>query len=80
MVALKNNLSEAEEKLAQLKQAAGKEWLTFEAGVNAAITRLRKSLNKSTALRPPHLDNASDHHNSRSPIARQEIGSGQNSI
>ena len=80
VVALKNNLTEAEEKLAQLKQAAGKEWLTFEAGVNAAITRLRKSLNKSTALRPHHLDNASDHHNSRSPIARQEIGSGQNSI
>jgi sporulation protein YlmC with PRC-barrel domain len=43
-VALKKDLTEAEEKLARLKRAAGEEWLTLEAEVSAAITRLRNSL------------------------------------
>lgn len=79
-VALKKDLTEAEEKLAKLKRAAGEEWLTFEAEVNTAITRLRKSLNRTTASAPHHLDNASDQRNGRSLVTRQRIGSGQNSI
>ncbi len=80
IVALKKDLAAAEEKLAHLKRAAGEEWLTFEAGVNGAITRLRKSLEKSTVSGPGHLDNASDQHNRRSPRTGHNIDRGQNSI
>ena len=47
VVALKKDLKAAEEKLAQLKRAASNKWRTFEGDVSAAITRLRKSLDKS---------------------------------
>jgi sporulation protein YlmC with PRC-barrel domain len=47
VVALKKDLKAAEEKLAQMKHTAGNKWRTFEGDVSAAITRLRKSLDKS---------------------------------
>jgi sporulation protein YlmC with PRC-barrel domain len=79
-IALKKDLTEAEEKLAKLKRAVGEEWLTFEAEVNAAITRLRKSLNRTTVSAPRHLDNASDQHNGRSPASGQDVRRRLNSI
>jgi sporulation protein YlmC with PRC-barrel domain len=79
-VALKKDLAEAEDKLSRLKQAAGEEWLTFEAGFNAAITRLRKSLNRTTVSAPHHLDNASDQINSRSSAGAQDLRRRQDSI
>ena len=75
IVALKKDLTEAEEKLAHLKRAANKEWLAFEAGVNGAIARLRKSLNKSTASGPNPPDNTSAHYNRRSPKTGHEYWS-----
>ena len=47
VIALKKDLKAAEEKLAQMKRAASNKWRTFEGDVSAAVTRLRKSLDKS---------------------------------
>jgi sporulation protein YlmC with PRC-barrel domain len=44
IAALKADMKDAEAKLAELKSAAASKWKGFEAGVNTAIARLRKSM------------------------------------
>ncbi len=41
---LQQDLKAAEDKLAEMKHATAKKWKSFEAGVNSATDRMRKSL------------------------------------
>ncbi|CAN5579939.1 hypothetical protein BH11PSE7_BH11PSE7_35100 [soil metagenome] len=44
IAAVKGDVKSAEDKLAELKSAAAKDWKKFETGVSAATARLRKSV------------------------------------
>jgi hypothetical protein len=46
---LKSDLKLAEDKLAQMNHAAARQWRDFEGDVNAAMARLRKSLEASSS-------------------------------
>jgi sporulation protein YlmC with PRC-barrel domain len=46
---LKSDLKVAEDKLAQMNHAAARQWRDFEGDVNAAMARLRKSLEESSS-------------------------------
>ena len=46
---LKSDLKVAEDKLAQMNHAAARQWRDFEGDVNAAMARLRKSLEASSS-------------------------------
>lgn len=48
IIALRADVSSAEGKLAELKDASAARWKEFEAGVNTATARLRKATDKAT--------------------------------
>jgi hypothetical protein len=45
---LQGDVKAAEAKLTEMKQATAARWREFEAGVSAAMARLRKSIEKAT--------------------------------
>ena len=49
ITALKSDVKSAEAKLSEMKQAGAVRWKEFEADVNAATARLRKSIEKATS-------------------------------